>query len=179
MQPDNFGPIKQIGYLVENLDDSVKAWMEHAAVGPWLQIKNIPLTCVCKGVPSVPKIDIGLAYRGDMQLELIQQTNDAPSPYRQYFVDRRMGLHHIAYLSNDVDADIAKAALMGLDAVCDIKMPDGGRYVYLQNTALGDDVYFELIDNNQATQALFKSGLEAAANWKGTRDITVIDYADL
>ncbi|MGI9283861.1 MAG: VOC family protein [Pseudomonadales bacterium] len=179
MNPDNFGPIKQIGYLVDDLDASVNAWMVHTGLGPWLQIKNIPLTCVYKGEPSVPMIDIGLAYRGDVQIELIRQTNDAPSPYRQYFIDGRMGLHHIAHLSDNVDADIEKAEAMGLDAVCDIKMPTGGRYAYLQNAALGEAVLIELIDNNQMNQDLFKSGIEAAVNWDGAREITVIDFAEM
>lgn len=33
--PGEYGPIDQIGYLVDNLDASIQRWIAHMGVGPW------------------------------------------------------------------------------------------------------------------------------------------------
>lgn len=177
MNERSFGPVKQIGYLVENVEQSIKAWMKHAGVGPWLIIKNIPLDCQYKGEVSQPLIDIGIAYSGDVQIELIQQKNEEPSPYLKYFEEKRFGQHHTAFLSDDINADIERAVSQGLEVVCDIKMFDGSRYVYMQSPLLGDDVFLEFIENTDMMQAMFKSGIEKARSWNGEEDISVMDLA--
>ena len=177
MNTKDFGPVKQLGYLVEDIEASVNAWMDHLNVGPWMIIKNVTLDCTFKGEPSAPLIDIALAYSGDVQVELIQQKNDAQSPYRKYFDEKRMGLHHTAYLCDDINKDVDQAVDQGLDVVCDINMFDGSRYVYAQNAALGEDIYIEFLENTDIMKEMFKSGIENAANWDGNRDIVVMDLA--
>lgn len=176
--PPNFGPIKQLGYLVENIDQAVAAWMDHQGVGPWMIIKNVPLKCTYRGEPSSPLVDIALAYRGDVQIELIQQTNDAPSPYRYYFNNQQFGLHHTAYLCEEIDTDISNAVANGHEIVCDINMPDGSRYVYTQIPALGEHVFVEFLEATDIMKQMFRDGIEAAKQWQGDRNTTVIDYAN-
>lgn len=177
MSGTNLGPVKQIGYLVEDIDAAVNAWMDHMGVGPWFVIKNIRLDCVYKGEPAQPLIDIALAYNGDVQIELIQQKNDAPSPYRKFFEEKRMGVHHLAHLCDNINEDVDRAVAQGLEVVCDINMFDGSRYVYAQNPALGNEVFVEFIENTDMMKEMFTSGIETAKNWDGNRDITVMDLA--
>ena len=176
-----FGAIRQLGYLVENIEVAVEAWMTNMQVGPWTIIKNVPLRCTYMGQASEPTIDIALGYRGDMQIELIQQTNDAPSPYRQYFQQKQFGLHHTAYMSSDMDATISQAESMGHKVVCDINMPDGGRYVYTQVEALGENVFIEFLEATPNMLRMFEYGVPAAANWRPgltpENDITVMDLS--
>ena len=104
--PSAWGNVRQLGIVVENLDQAVAAWTRHQRVGPWLIMRNVTLPAVYRGQPTAPRIDIGFGYRGDLQIELIQQTNDAPSPYRE-FIDRgRYGLHHYAFLSDRIDDQV-------------------------------------------------------------------------
>ena len=177
MTASNFGPVKQLGYLVEDIETAVSAWMEHAGVGPWLVIKNITLDCIYRGEKTAPLIDIALAYNGDIQIELIQQKNAQASPYRKYFEEKRFGIHHTAHLCNNINADVDRAVEQGLGIVCDIKMFDGSRYVYLQNPALGNEVFVEFIENTSMMKEMFRSGIENAANWDGKREFTVMDLA--
>lgn len=177
----NFGAIRQLGYLVENIEGAVDAWMANMEVGPWIIIKNVPLRCTYMGQNSGPVIDIALGYRGDMQIELIQQTNDAPSPYRKYFQQKQFGLHHTAYLSDDMSATISQAQSIGHNVICDINMPDGGRYVYTQVDALGDDVFVEFLEATPNMLRMFEYGVPAAARWRPgltpENDITVMDLS--
>lgn len=174
---EQFGSTRQLGYLVPDIEKAVNAWMEHQGVGPWMIIKNVPLTCIYKGEESNPMIDIALAYQGDMQIELIQQTNDQPSPYLYYFQNQIFGLHHTAYLVEDIDSVIESAQANGHEVICDIQMPDGGRYVYTQLEALGEHVFIEFLSATDRMKGMFSEGIKAAKAWDGDSQVTVIDMA--
>lgn len=176
MAPGSFGPVRQLGYVVEDLDAAVAAWTRQLGVGPWLFIRNIPLQCVYRGEPTQPLIDIALSYRDEVQIELIQQRNDAASPYRAAIDAGRAGLHHTAFLCERMEEDLARAAASGLKIVCDIQMPSG-RYVYLQSAELGEQVYIELLEANAQMLGMFAQGVEASRNWDGQQGPTVIDFA--
>src|SRR5882757_10225347 len=92
------GPIRQLGYVVENLDHAVQAWSAALGIGPWTIIRNVPLHSIYCGRSSQPLIDIALGYSGEMQIELIKQNNHAPSPYRPFIERGQYGLHHTAYV---------------------------------------------------------------------------------
>lgn len=172
-----FGPVRQLGYLVPDLDAAVDAWMRTLGVGPWTKLVNIVLPATWRGAPTTVGMEIALAYRGDVQIELIRQRDDAPSPYRSWIRAGRFGLHHVAHLSEAIDADVERAAAAGLEVAFDIRMPAGGRYVYLQSPALGDDVFVELLEATPVMRDMFARGIAAAAAWDGTPEVAVIDLA--
>jgi hypothetical protein len=172
-----YGNIRQLGYVVRDLGVAVETWTHQLRVGPWTIIRNIPLESVYRGEPSVPLIDIALGYRGDMQIELIEQRNEAPSPYRPYIERGHYGLHHTAFLSEHIDADVRSAEAAGLRVVCDIRMPMGGRYVYLQSPGLGSELYIEFLEATPTLQQMFAQGIAAAAAWDGSGEPVVIDFA--
>ena len=163
--------------MVSDLGLAVETWTRQLRVGPWTIIRNIALQSVYRGEPSVPLIDIALGYRGDMQIELIEQRNDAPSPHRPYIERGHYGLHHTAFLSQRIDADVRSAEAAGMQVVCDIHMPMGGRYVYLQSPGLGSQLYVELLEATPMLQQMFTQGIAAAATWDGSGDPAVIDFA--
>ena len=171
-----FGDIRQLGYVVQDLGLAVDTWTSQLRVGPWTIIRNITLQSIYRGEPSAPLIDIALGYRGDMQIELIEQRNDAPSPYRPYIERGHYGLHHTAFLSERIDADVARAESSGMRVVCDIRMPVG-RYVYLQSAALGSQLYVELLEATPTLQQMFARGIAAAATWDGSGEPVVVDFA--
>jgi methylmalonyl-CoA/ethylmalonyl-CoA epimerase len=175
--PDGFGDIRQLGYVVHDLAAAVETWTRQLGVGPWTIIRNITLESVYWGEPSRPLIDIALGYRGQMQIELIEQRNDAPSPYRSYIERDHYGLHHTAFLSERVDADVERAESLGMRVVCDIRMPMGGRYVYLQSAPLGSQLYVEFLEATPMLRQMFAQGIAAAAAWDGSGEPIVIDFA--
>lgn len=170
-----FGPIRQLGYLVADLDGAIDAWSRDLGVGPWTKLVNVTLPATYRGEPTTVRMELALAYRGDLQIELIRQRDDAPSPYRPWIREGRFGLHHVAHLSADVEGDVARAVASGLDVVFDIRMPGGGHYVYLRVPRLGDDVFVELLEATPTMVGMFERGMAAAAAWDGTPAVTTVD----
>lgn len=171
------GSVRQLGHVVADLDAAVAAWSAGLGVGPWTVIRNIPLQGVYLGKPTVPLIDIALSYRGDVQIELIQQKNDADSPYRPCIERGAFGLHHIAFLCERIHDDIAQAQRRGMELVFDIHMPTGGRYVYFKSPVPGEQTFIEFLEATAAMKEMFAQGIPAAAAWDGSGAPTVIDFA--
>ena len=170
------GPVRQLGHVVEDLDRAVESWTTRLGVGPWTLIRNIELQCEYLGAPSRPVIDIALGYRGEQQIELIQQKNEAPSPYRPFIEQKRYGLHHIAFLSEDIDGHVAQLESGGMNLVCDIRMPaGGGRYVYFASPVPGEHTFIELLQATAMMKQMFAAGIAASAQWQGQGKPLVFD----
>ena len=96
-----FGQIAQIGYVVTDIEASMQQWIRHG-VGPWFYIERVQTDYFRhRGVDSPVQLSIALANSGDVQIELIQQRNDAPSMYREFLDSGRSGAQHVAYWTTD------------------------------------------------------------------------------
>lgn len=58
-------------------------------------------------------MDVALGYQGDMQIELVAVTNNAPSPYRTEEGQGLSGLHHLARIVDDLDAAVTEGRIRG------------------------------------------------------------------
>ncbi len=97
-----FGPVGQIGYVVHDLEDAAARWAESTGIGPWRVLPKVDLDhFTYEGVDSPVEIGIAVAFSGDVQMELIQQHNDAPSMYRELLVTYGEGALHFCLLPED------------------------------------------------------------------------------
>jgi methylmalonyl-CoA/ethylmalonyl-CoA epimerase len=173
-----FGPIRQLGYIVQDLEAARAAWLG-MGFGPWTLIRNLNLNCTYRGSPSRPLLDLAITYRGNLQIELIQQKNTDPSPYRAMIDAGCYGLNHIGFLSERIDTDALRAEALGMQIVCDIRMPATGRYIYFDLPELGNGLQFELLEASQILRLMFAQGARTAALWDGHDDPLIIDLAAL
>lgn len=169
----SFGDIRQIGYLTNDIEKAMQAWVKQSGVGPFIWYRNVNLKAVYKGTPTTIMMDVAIAYRGNQQIELIQQTNDAPSPYLSFFQQGRMGMHHIAYGSRDIDADMQKARDAGFDVICTINALIG-RYAYFQDPAMPEN-FFEFLAVTDDLEKYWQQSMNEARNWDGSNPIRIID----
>ena len=102
----NYGPIRQLGYVVRDIQAAMQTWAEQLRIGPWFYNDRLPLDRY-----SFRGVDYGgfdmcyaLANSGDMQIELIQQRCDTPSLYREFLDRHGEGLQHICVWPENYDA---------------------------------------------------------------------------
>ena len=75
-----FGPMRQVGIVVRDIEKAMRHWVEVCGVGPWFYTEQLPMDEFrYKGRIYDLKVSIALANSGDVQLELIQQRNDVPT----------------------------------------------------------------------------------------------------
>ncbi|AHE54268.1 VOC family protein [Sphingomonas sanxanigenens] len=174
MSQAKYGPIAQIGMVTDDLDASIARWIATMGVGPWTVFRNVTLKGRFLGRDTEVRMDVGLAYQGDTQVELIHVTNGAVSPYLAADGTPLAGLHHLAWLTDDLDATVAGAELDGLRTVFRAHSP-GTRVAYLE--APGEaGILFEFIESGQ-TRQLIADGIAATRGWDGSNPIHVIDFA--
>ena len=100
-----FGGIRQNGYVVRDIRTSLDHWVDVMGVGPWFYFDRVKVDWFRhRGVSSDIEMSIALANSGDLQIELIQQRNEAPSMYKEFLDAGREGLQHVAYWTRDYQA---------------------------------------------------------------------------
>jgi len=164
-----FGPIRQNGYVVRDIEKALHHWTTVLGVGPFFYFERAPITEFSyRGVTSPLEVSIALGNSGDLQIELIQQRNDAPSMYRNFLAAGREGLQHVAYWTNEFEADLARCLDAGF-VVGQAGVAGGanGRFVFF-DTETHPGTVVELSDSSGAKGMFFKHIAEMAKTWDGT-----------
>ena len=167
-----FGAIDQIGFVVADLDQSIATRTKALGLGPWTLFRGVTLDGRYRGQPVQVTIDVALAYQGDVQIELIQPTGNAPSPYRDAGGAPLCGMHHMAWIVDDLDAAVAEATARGLVPLFEASNPTT-RVAYLE--APGESgLLYEFIEG-AGMREMVAAGIAMARDWDGSDPVTVID----
>ncbi|WP_137752842.1 VOC family protein [Sphingopyxis sp. L1A2A] len=171
------GPIAQIAWLTEDLDCAIDQWRLLAGVGPWTVYRNVTLDGVFRGAPARIRIDVGLAYQGETQIELIAPHGTGPSPYHDADGRVRVGMHHVAWLVDDVAVAAEDAAAAGLVPVFSAESGGGATRVAYLEAPDEPAILLELIEATPMIREGFAAGTAAARDWDGSNPVTVFDFA--
>jgi catechol 2,3-dioxygenase-like lactoylglutathione lyase family enzyme len=166
-----FGKIAQIGYVVRDIDASMDNWVEHG-VGPWFYVDRVQMDYFRhRGADSDMQMSVAIANSGDVQIELIQQRNDAPSIYKEFLDAGRAGMQHIAYWTTDFQAVYDQAVADGYVIAQEGSIGgERGRFAYL-DTEHDAGTVIEISDVSGSKGQLFSYIRDVAAGWDGTDPI--------
>ena len=163
----SFGPIRQNGYVVRDIEAALKHWTEVMGVGPFWYFERVPIEAFeYGGEPSPLEVSIALANSGALQIELIQQRNEAPSMYRDFLAAGQEGLQHVAYWTGEFDQDLERALEAGFRIGQSGRIGEDGRFVYFESTAHAGTVV-ELSEISGAKGRFFDHIREDAAGGDG------------
>lgn len=162
-----FGAIRQNGYVVKDIQAAMRHWSEVIGVGPWFYNEAVPLLdFTYKGTPAAPICSVAFSNSGPLQIELIQQRNDAPTLFLDFLKAGHEGLQHFAYWTENFDADRAKALALGYKVGHEGSTGKYGPFTYLQTESHPGTVV-ELSSVIGIKKRLFAYIAEAAAQWDG------------
>jgi catechol 2,3-dioxygenase-like lactoylglutathione lyase family enzyme len=170
-----FGKVCQNGYVVRDIEAALAHWTRVLGVGPFFYVERVPMDWFrYHGADSPLEVSIALANSGELQIELIQQRNDAPSMYRDFLRAGREGLQHIAYWTTTYQSDLDRLLAQGyrIGQEGQIGGPQG-RFVYFETEAHPGTV-IELSDASGAKGAFFAHVRRAAAEWDGSDPIRIV-----
>lgn len=167
-----FGKVCQNGYVVRDIEAALTHWTEVLGVGPFYYIERVECDWFTyKGEPSPVEMSIALANTGDLQIELIQQRNDAPSMYMDFLNAGREGLQHMSYWTTDYQADYDRALAAGYKVGHEGQIGGSqGRFVYF-DTETHPGTVIEMSDISGAKGKFFEHIRKAAADWDGSNPI--------
>jgi len=170
-----FGPARQNGYVVRDVRAAMDHWIKVMGVGPWYYIDRVKTDYFRhRGRDSGIEMSIALANSGNLQIELIQQRNDAPSMYREFLAAGREGLQHMSFWTTDYQALYDRALALGYKVGHEGRIGgEKGRFAYFDTEAHPGTV-IEISDISGGKGRFFERIRQAAANWDGTDPIRLV-----
>jgi hypothetical protein len=163
--------VMQMGYVTKNLDDGIDYWINVVGAGPFYIADFATTDQVYRGAPTNVHVTVAMGYSGDLQIELVQQNNDAPSVYTEILSSGRKiprgGLfHHVMVKHDDYDTTYHDYLAAGASRSFDAVVPGVGRYCYLDARNMMD-CFVELLEVSPPFDAACRQMREAHRNWDG------------
>ena len=169
-----FGAIRQNGYVVRDIESALEHWTNVLGVGPFFYMEQVKVDDLrYRGQPTNAQASIALANSGELQIELIQLRNDAPSMWRDFLEAGHEGLQHFAYWMDTpaaMDAALERAAALGYEIGQSGTVGENGRFVYLR-TEVHPGTVVELSEACGWKAEFFRKVARAAENWDGSDPI--------
>jgi len=159
-----FGEMRQVGIVVRDIEAAMKHWVEVCGIGPWFYTGKLAVTEFSYRGTRYDDIhvSIALANSGDVQLELIQQHDDAPSMYKE-----AAGFTASAVLSTqDFDAELARLHAEGFQTAFEDVLPTGARITYA-DTQPSLPGMLELVERTDDQLATYGRIHAASIDWDG------------
>jgi hypothetical protein len=142
--------IGQIGYVVKNVEETVKEYHEKFGIGNWhfytyapplLKFQNY------RGKPIYYKARIALGYFGETRIELIQNV-EGHTIYTDFINNHGYGVQHLGIYVPDMQEALRDAAEAGFSVVMEgggFGLDGDGRFAYL-DTEKDFGISYELIE---------------------------------
>lgn len=165
------GEIRQLGYVVTDIETAMDYWAGTMGVGPWFYNPRVPIEDYrYDGAAYEAHNSVALANSGFIQVELIQARNDAPSMYRDFLAAGHTGLQHVAYWTQDFDTDLALMEAQGFRVKMSGTVGEKGRFVYFDKE-MHPGTVIELSEVVGPKGRLFDMIRDASKEWDGTDPI--------
>lgn len=171
----HFGAVTQNGYVVRDLRAAMDHWINVMGVGPWFYIERVKTDYFRhRGKDSNVEMSIALANSGDLQIELIQQLNDAPSMYKEFLDTGHEGLQHMSYWTTDYQTVYDRALSRGFKVGHEGQIGgEKGRFCYF-DTESHPGTVIEISDISGNKGRFFEHIKKAAAGWDGSEPIRIV-----
>lgn len=169
--PQLFGPVMQLGFVVRDLDEAMEHWTGRVGIGPFFVLQHVQFAeAWYRGQRTDVDMSVALAQWGEVQVELIQQFNAAPSIYSDFPGRALGGLQHVGVMTDSVAADLERLRAVGVEPVQWGSTANGIRFAYV-STDLHPGGMIELIEHGPAIDGFFQMVKDAAQHWDGTRPV--------
>ncbi|MXO88789.1 VOC family protein [Alteraurantiacibacter aestuarii] len=159
----------QTAFVVEDLAAALHYYTRTLNIGPFFTLPHRTAPGrIYRGMESLTESSLAMGFVGNMQIELIQQHDDAPSLFKEAVEAEGYGFHHYGVVHDDVEAVLPAYYGEGYELVGSTPVPTGGTVVFLQSPDPVHRGYLELIPYTEAMDEMFTRYWQAAQGWDGT-----------
>lgn len=157
----------QIAYAVPDLEAAVAQWSGRFGAGPFFVMEHIPLAEVrYRGQPGAFDHSSAYGQWGEVMVELVRDHTPGPSPVRDVLGERRQGLHHMAFLVDDMAATVRALAEFRWEEALWARTGTGVEFAFCDAFAdLGHMI--ELYEPHDALVGFYRMVAEASKGWDG------------
>jgi hypothetical protein len=158
----------QLGFVVPDLEAAMQHWLRRMGLGPFFVLSHVQFADVYyRKQRANVDMHVALAQWGEVQIELIQQLNDAPSIYRDFPGGAQGGLQHVGVMTDSLDEHLTRLAPLGIQPVQWGATANGIRFAYI-NTDQMPGSMVELIESGPTIIEFFALVRRSAQDWDGS-----------
>jgi len=175
-----FGEMRQIAFVVRDMDAALRYWTETLGVGPFFMLRDlVPENYFYREKPApAPKLTIALGFSGEFQVEVIAQHDDHPSAYRDFLVAGGQGFQHVSsWLTRaEYDRERARHRERGVIAIHEGAVPPSGvRFAYFATGDAAGGFLYEIAEVKEPpVYGMMMKIREAARAWDGAKPVREI-----
>jgi hypothetical protein len=162
----------QIAWVVDDLLAAARKWVDVYGVGPFHVLPRRASTVRYRGQETSLEMQIAVAQSGPVQIELIQQTSETASVYREIFPAGTGGLHHLCTVTQAFDDTKAHYERLGYPSIASASSP-AMRVEYF-DTHKDFGVITELVEHTPGFIATLAAISETCAHWDGRDPIRLL-----
>lgn len=159
-----------IAYVGTDLDRMVDRMLQ-SGIGPFFYARDLGLNSIYRGERQDLVISVAFGFTGNQMIELVVQENDVPSSYKEHLaLHPEGGLHHVAYMSDDLDETMARLKAEGKEYVpVQEFLGSNGKptEIYLEPKGAKDPIFMQIVLPS-LWDAAFDRIRVAAADWDGS-----------
>ena len=157
----------QLAYAVPDATAAAIEWAQRFGAGPFFVRRHIPLVDVLhRGRPAIFDHTSAYGQWGEVMVELIEDHGSGPSVVRDVFPPGATGLHHLAFIVDDVDATVRRLLDEGFELAMSARTPGGVEFHFIDAVAaLGH--MLELYPASERLLAFYAMVADAARDWDG------------
>ncbi|MET0248193.1 MAG: VOC family protein [Sphingobium sp.] len=158
----------QIAWIVPDVVAACRKWVEVFGAGPFSVMPKRTGVVRYRGREVALEMQLAVAQMGPVQIELIQQTNDVESVYRDIFPDAgKGGFHHMCTFSSDYDATVRHYESLGYPLVAETT---GALRVGYFDTHADFGFITEVVSQDDGFLKVLTDLAQVAAEWDGKTD---------
>ena len=162
-----YGEVRQLGYVVRDIEAAMRHWVDVLGVGPWFYVDRLPVTnFLYRGKPYAPHVSIAISNSGSAQIELIQQRCETPSMYRDFLASGPEGLQHVSTWPVDYEATLARGLAAG-HRIGQQGETNRGPFAYMETEGPHRGTCMELAAYTATRKRQFDAIEAAARAWDG------------
>ncbi len=136
----DFSKLQHVGVVVKDIKKAI-AFLEKLGIGPFEvgggnKTFTVPFKGELHGKPAEWKTTISFAKMGETELELLEPT-EGPQALKESLDKTGEGLHHIGFLTDDLDKEIANFKKNGINIWTIARQEGGGGFLYSDPSPVG------------------------------------------
>lgn len=162
------GTVLQCAYVVADLHKAIEFYQKKLGAGPFFVIDHGKSPSrMFRGKSYPAETSVGMAFAGNLNIELMQVHDDTPSVLREGIERWGYGFHHFGIPYDDVEAVLPGYLAEGYVEVTRNNVPTGGQVVFLDPPHPVQPGYLELLPVNPGMEETFGKFWRAAQDWDG------------
>ena len=167
-------PIVQIAYFVSDAKAAALRAVREFGAGPFFVLERIQLGWgEHRGRPQDFLHTSAYGQWGGLMLELVQQDEEGPSPFRDMYQAGEEGIHHMAMMVDSLEQAYKDVGVRGYELAARAAVPSGLEFAFVDTVAsLGH--MLEIYEKSDQLLGFYEMVRSASDGWDGSDPVRVL-----